>query len=60
MLANAGIDASNVAEGQVLLLPEDPDRSCVAIRAELERTAGVAVGVIISGGNTDLKWLAAS
>ena len=48
VLANAGIDASNVAEGQVLLLPEDPDRSCVAIRAELERTTGVAVGVIIS------------
>ncbi len=48
VLANAGIDASNVGEGRVLLLPEDPDRSCAAIRAELERRTGVAPGVIIN------------
>ena len=34
VLANAGIDASNVAGGQVLLWPIDPDASARAIRAE--------------------------
>ena len=48
VLANAGIDASNVDEGRVLLLPEDPDRSCTDIRAEIERRTGVAPGVIIN------------
>ncbi|MSQ72589.1 MAG: coenzyme F420-0:L-glutamate ligase [Betaproteobacteria bacterium] len=38
VLANAGVDASNVGdEGRVLLLPEDPDASAAAIRAGLER-----------------------
>jgi len=45
--ANAGIDASNVGEGFVSLLPEDPDRSAAAIRAAL-RESGVEVAVIIS------------
>ena len=48
VLANAGIDASNVEEGHVLLLPEDPDASCAAIRAGLESHAGVAIGVVIN------------
>jgi len=47
--ANAGIDASNVGpEGNVCLLPEDPDRSAQAIRAEIGRATGVDVAVIIS------------
>ncbi len=45
--ANAGIDASNVGEGFVSLLPEDPDRSAAGIRAAL-RESGVEVAVIIS------------
>jgi coenzyme F420-0:L-glutamate ligase/coenzyme F420-1:gamma-L-glutamate ligase len=47
--ANAGIDASNVGpEGTVCLLPEDPDRSAQAIRAEIGRATGADVAVIIS------------
>ncbi len=48
VLANAGIDASNVGAGRVLLLPEDPDRSCAEIRAGLGRRSGIAPGVIIN------------
>lgn len=45
VLANAGIDASNVgAEGHVLLWPLDPDASARAIRAGL----GARVGVVIA------------
>ena len=49
VLANAGIDASNVAgdEHRVLLLPEDCNRSCRQIRAELAAKSGVEVGVLI-------------
>jgi len=47
--ANAGIDASNVGpEGLVSLLPEDPDRSAVAIRAAILERMGVDVAVIIT------------
>lgn len=34
--ANAGVDASNVAEGVVCLLPDDPDASAAAIRTTLQ------------------------
>ena len=49
VLANAGIDASNVAAdgASVLLLPEDPDASARALRAALERRTGVAPAVVI-------------
>jgi coenzyme F420-0:L-glutamate ligase/coenzyme F420-1:gamma-L-glutamate ligase len=33
--ANAGVDASNVADGALVLLPEDPDASARALRARL-------------------------
>ncbi len=46
--ANAGIDSSNVAEPEsVLLLPEDPDASARRLRAEIGRTAGARFGVVI-------------
>jgi coenzyme F420-0:L-glutamate ligase/coenzyme F420-1:gamma-L-glutamate ligase len=51
--ANAGIDRSNLsasrsAEGSwVLLLPLNPDASASTLRAELERRAGVCLGVLI-------------
>jgi coenzyme F420-0:L-glutamate ligase/coenzyme F420-1:gamma-L-glutamate ligase len=50
VLANAGIDASNVAGGDdqvVLLLPEDCDRSCREIRARLHARTGVEPAVLI-------------
>lgn len=49
VLANAGIDASNVAaDGQtVLLLPEDPDESARRLRADIEHLTGVAPGILI-------------
>ncbi len=51
VLANAGIDASNVAggdEGHVLLWPLDPDASARAIRAELGALCGVSPAVVIA------------
>ena len=49
ILANAGIDASNVPDGDdhVLLLPEDCNRSCREIRARLAARTGVEAGVLI-------------
>ena len=47
-MAAAGIDASNVEAGKVVLLPEDPDASARALRARLAAEAGVAVGVIVT------------
>lgn len=48
IMANAGIDMSNVDAGgeQVLLLPDDPDASCRALRAALADLADT--GVIIN------------
>ncbi len=46
--ANAGVDLSNVAEGEAALLPVDPDRSARRLRADLRRHLGVERGVIIS------------
>jgi coenzyme F420-0:L-glutamate ligase/coenzyme F420-1:gamma-L-glutamate ligase len=52
VMANAGIDHSNVAPGddheRVLLLPIDPDASARALREELVASYGVPVAVIIS------------
>ena len=52
VMANAGIDHSNVAPGdgheRVLLLPVDPDASARAIREELVASYGVPIAVIIS------------
>lgn len=46
--ANAGVDASNVAEGFVTLLPEDPDGSAERLRAGLEGRLGVSLAVVIT------------
>lgn len=47
-MAAAGIDASNVEAGHVVLLPEDPDASARRLRtAVLDRT-GVNVGVVVT------------
>ena len=47
-LAAAGIDASNVAAGTVVLLPEDPDASARALRAGVRDRAGANVGVVVT------------
>lgn len=46
--AAAGVDASNTAEGTVLLLPLDPDASAARLRADLSVRFGVDLGVIIT------------
>jgi coenzyme F420-0:L-glutamate ligase/coenzyme F420-1:gamma-L-glutamate ligase len=47
--ANAGIDSSNVAgDESVLLLPEDPDRSARQLRAAIGGAAGARIGVVIA------------
>jgi coenzyme F420-0:L-glutamate ligase / coenzyme F420-1:gamma-L-glutamate ligase len=46
--AAAGVDASNVDDGTVLLLPIDPDASARALCAALRDRFGVAIGVIVS------------
>ena len=46
--ANAGIDASNVAPGQLTLLPGDPDASARRLRAALRERGGVDVAVIVA------------
>ena len=47
--ANAGIDASNVREGFLTLLPEDPDASAERMQKELLARLGLArIGVVIT------------
>jgi coenzyme F420-0:L-glutamate ligase/coenzyme F420-1:gamma-L-glutamate ligase len=46
--AAAGVDASNVEPGTVLLLPVDPDASAARLRTALIAANGVAVGVIVT------------
>jgi coenzyme F420-0:L-glutamate ligase/coenzyme F420-1:gamma-L-glutamate ligase len=50
VMANAGIDASNIAgDGdRVLRLPRDPDASALQLRASFERLTGALVGVVIN------------
>jgi coenzyme F420-0:L-glutamate ligase / coenzyme F420-1:gamma-L-glutamate ligase len=52
IMANAGIDESNIAHPggspRVLLLPEDPSRSCEAIKRKLDAALGVSVAVVIN------------
>jgi coenzyme F420-0:L-glutamate ligase/coenzyme F420-1:gamma-L-glutamate ligase len=62
VMAAAGVDASNVAAGSVVLLPTDPDASARRVRADLASGSGVNVAVVISDtagrawrhGQTDL------
>ncbi len=48
VMAAAGVDASNVQPGCVLLLPKDPDESARRLRAGIRDRLGVNVGVILS------------
>lgn len=46
--ANAGVDASNVPDGGITLLPADPDGSARRLRDDLRRATGVTTAVLIS------------
>jgi coenzyme F420-0:L-glutamate ligase/coenzyme F420-1:gamma-L-glutamate ligase len=51
VMANAGVDQSNVGEGDdecVVLLPRDPDASATALKAKLDKVCRVKIGVIIN------------
>jgi coenzyme F420-0:L-glutamate ligase/coenzyme F420-1:gamma-L-glutamate ligase len=49
VMANAGVDQSNIeGSDRVLLLPENPDASCIALKAAFDRTFGVDVAVVIN------------
>ncbi|RDE08680.1 coenzyme F420-0:L-glutamate ligase [Pelagibacterium lacus] len=48
VMAAAGLDTSNVPDGQALRLPRDPDASARALCAALRRRWGRRVGVIIT------------
>ncbi len=47
-MAAAGIDASNVASGSVVLLPEDPDASARTLRRAVAERTGANVGVVVT------------
>lgn len=47
-MAAAGIDASNVEAGSVVLLPVDPDASARRLRADVLDRAGRNVGVVVT------------
>jgi coenzyme F420-0:L-glutamate ligase / coenzyme F420-1:gamma-L-glutamate ligase len=46
--ANAGVDRSNAAPGEVVLLPEDPDASARELRARLGELRGVRPAVVVA------------
>jgi coenzyme F420-0:L-glutamate ligase / coenzyme F420-1:gamma-L-glutamate ligase len=46
--ANAGIDTSNLPEGEVSLLPEDADGSARRIRSEIAAASGSSPAVVIA------------
>ena len=46
--ANAGIDESNVQDGYVTLLPDDPDKSANLLKDRIKQKTGKHIAVIIS------------
>jgi coenzyme F420-0:L-glutamate ligase/coenzyme F420-1:gamma-L-glutamate ligase len=48
VVAAAGIDASNVDQGSLVLLPEDSDASARALRTRLAEQLGIDVAVVVS------------
>ncbi|MFJ9366182.1 coenzyme F420-0:L-glutamate ligase [Nocardia sp. NPDC101769] len=46
--AASGVDGSNVEQGELVLLPEDPDASAKALRTALADRLGVQVAVVIT------------
>lgn len=52
LLPNAGIDGSNAPDGQVTLLPEDPDETAKKLRTEIFQKSGKLVAVLIIDSRT--------
>ncbi|MHA1960673.1 MAG: coenzyme F420-0:L-glutamate ligase [Candidatus Thorarchaeota archaeon] len=52
LMANAGVDKSNVPQGYASLLPENPRVSADRIRNEVNRRTGSEIGVIIIDSRT--------
>jgi coenzyme F420-0:L-glutamate ligase len=52
LLPNAGVDGSNAPDGQVTLLPDDPDTSAYTLRLEIKKITGVPVAVLIIDSRT--------
>jgi coenzyme F420-0:L-glutamate ligase / coenzyme F420-1:gamma-L-glutamate ligase len=49
VMANAGVDQSNITGGdRVLLLPENPDASCATLKAAFDRSFGADIAVVIN------------
>jgi coenzyme F420-0:L-glutamate ligase / coenzyme F420-1:gamma-L-glutamate ligase len=48
VMAAAGVDASNTPEGTILLLPEDPDATALALCRALRERFGVDLGVVVT------------
>jgi coenzyme F420-0:L-glutamate ligase/coenzyme F420-1:gamma-L-glutamate ligase len=46
--ANAGVDRSNAAAGQSVMLPANPDRSAHRLRVRIEREFGIEIAVIVT------------
>lgn len=46
--ANAGVDESNTEEGEVTLLPHDPDRSARGLRKQIKRLTRADVAIVIT------------
>ena len=47
-MAAAGVDASNVERGHIVLLPEDPDASARTLRSAIATRTGANVGVLVT------------
>jgi coenzyme F420-0:L-glutamate ligase len=52
LLPNAGVDGSNAPDGQVTLLPADPDASARSLRRQILEETGASVGVLIIDSRT--------
>jgi len=48
VLAAAGVDASNIDAGTVVLLPADPDASARALRAQIGAETGTRIAVLVT------------
>jgi len=52
LMANAGVDKSNVPVGYASLLPKDPRKSAERVRTEVKERLGLNIGVIVIDSRT--------